>query len=154
MSMVYTEWHFYCYAECCAIHADMLSVVNAECHIFIVIQSVICAECRGALNSPAKTCLDILTSSKKNLMRSSLTARGIFPTVRMRELFGLWRSPTILYSFIWCQCYKTLSGITVAGKSYWRGRLGTIDLLVLTSLYQLLFISKILFTFFKKYNLP
>jgi hypothetical protein len=81
-----------------------------------------------------------------------LTARGIFPTVRMRELFGLWRSPTILYSFIWCQCYKILSGITVAGKSYWRGRLSTVDLLVLTSLYQLLFISKILFTFLKKYN--
>jgi hypothetical protein len=98
--------------------ADMLSVVYAECHIFIVIQSVICAERCGTLNSPAKTCLDILTSSKKNLMRSSLTARGIFPTVRMRELFGLWRSPTILYSFIWCQCYKILSGITVAGKSY------------------------------------
>jgi hypothetical protein len=32
-------------------------------------------------------------------------------------------------------------------KSYWRGRLSTIDLLMLTSLDQLLFMLKILFTF-------
>ncbi len=36
------------------------------------------------------------------------------------------------------------------GKSYWRGRLRTVDLLVLTSLDQLLFILKILFTFLTK----
>jgi hypothetical protein len=36
------------------------------------------------------------------------------------------------------------------GKSYWRGRLSTVDLLLLTSLAQLLFVLKILFTFFKK----
>ncbi len=35
-------------------------------------------------------------------------------------------------------------------KSYWRGRLDTVDLLVLTSLKQVLFILKILFTLFKK----
>ncbi len=40
--------------------------------------------------------------------------------------------------------------IVKAGKSYWRGRLSTVDLLVPTSLDQLLFISKILFTFFLK----
>ncbi len=34
-------------------------------------------------------------------------------------------------------------------KSYWRGRLPTVNLLVLTSLNQLLFIIKILFTFHK-----
>ncbi len=36
------------------------------------------------------------------------------------------------------------------GKSYWRGRLSTVDLLVLVSLYQLIFIFKILLTFFYK----
>jgi len=35
---------------------------------------------------------------------------------------------------------------SLAGNPYWRGRLGTIDLLVLTSLHQLIFIMKILFT--------
>ncbi len=34
------------------------------------------------------------------------------------------------------------------GKPYWRGRLSTVDLLVLTGLDQLLLIVKILFTFF------
>jgi len=37
-----------------------------------------------------------------------------------------------------------------AGKSYWRGRLSTVDLLVLTSLDQLLFILKILLNSFTK----
>ncbi len=37
-----------------------------------------------------------------------------------------------------------------AGKAYWRGRLSTVDLLVLTSLDQLLFILKILFTYVTK----
>ncbi len=36
------------------------------------------------------------------------------------------------------------------GKSYWRARLSTVDLFVLTSFDQLLFILKILFTFFTK----
>ncbi len=36
---------------------------------------------------------------------------------------------------------------TYAGKSYWRGRLTTVDLLVLTTLDQLIFILKILFMF-------
>ncbi len=36
------------------------------------------------------------------------------------------------------------------GKPYWRRRISTVDLLVLTSLDQLLFILKILFTFFTK----
>ena len=36
------------------------------------------------------------------------------------------------------------------GKSYWGGRLSTVDLLVLTSLCQLVFILKILFSFFTK----
>ncbi len=36
------------------------------------------------------------------------------------------------------------------GKSYWRGRLSTVDLLELTSLHQLLFILKIVFTLFTK----
>jgi len=35
------------------------------------------------------------------------------------------------------------------GKSYWRARLSTVDLLVLTSINQLLFTMKILFTFYK-----
>ncbi len=34
-------------------------------------------------------------------------------------------------------------------KSYWRGRLRTVDLLVVTSLYKFLLIVKILFTFYK-----
>jgi len=37
-----------------------------------------------------------------------------------------------------------------AGKYYWSGRLSTVDLLIQTSLDQLLFILKILFTFFTK----
>ncbi len=37
-----------------------------------------------------------------------------------------------------------------AGKSHWRGGLSTVDLLVLTSLHQLLLILKILFTFFTR----
>ncbi len=37
-----------------------------------------------------------------------------------------------------------------AGKSHWRGRLSTVDLLVLTSSNQLLLILKLLFTFFTK----
>ncbi len=37
-----------------------------------------------------------------------------------------------------------------ARRSYWRGRLSTVDLLVLTSLDQLLFTLKILFTFLTK----
>jgi hypothetical protein len=37
-----------------------------------------------------------------------------------------------------------------AGKSYWGGRLNTIDLLLLTSLDQLIFMLKILFQFFYK----
>ncbi len=37
-----------------------------------------------------------------------------------------------------------------AGKSYWRGRLSTVDLLLLTSLGQLLFTLKIFFTSFTK----
>ncbi len=36
------------------------------------------------------------------------------------------------------------------GKSYWRGRLSTVDLLVLTSLDQLLLYWKLWFTFFTK----
>ncbi len=40
--------------------------------------------------------------------------------------------------------------IVRAWKSYWRGRLGTVNLLVLTSLDQLLFKLKILWTFFTK----
>ncbi len=40
--------------------------------------------------------------------------------------------------------------IVRAGKSYWRGRLSTVDLIVLTSLDQLLFKLKILWTFFTK----
>jgi hypothetical protein len=36
------------------------------------------------------------------------------------------------------------------GKPYWRGRLSTVDLLVLTSLNQLLFTFKIFFTLFTK----
>jgi hypothetical protein len=36
------------------------------------------------------------------------------------------------------------------GKPYWRGKLNTVDLLVLTSLYQLLFILKILFSYVTK----
>jgi hypothetical protein len=39
---------------------------------------------------------------------------------------------------------------TQPGKSYRKGRLSTFDLLVLTSLDQLLFISKILFTLISK----
>ncbi len=35
-------------------------------------------------------------------------------------------------------------------KSYWKGSLSTIDLLVLTSLYQLLFVLKMFFTVFTK----
>ncbi len=38
----------------------------------------------------------------------------------------------------------------VAGNPYWRGRLSTVDLLVLTSLDRVLFILKILFNFLKK----
>ncbi len=38
----------------------------------------------------------------------------------------------------------------VPGKSYWGGRLSTVDLLVLTSLDQLIFIYKISFSFFIK----
>ena len=53
-----------------------------------------------AWNQVASGYLAILTSSKKNLIKSSLTTKGILPTVRIRELLGLWRSPTILYSFI------------------------------------------------------
>jgi len=37
-----------------------------------------------------------------------------------------------------------------AGKSHWRRRISTVDLLVLTSLNQLLFIMQILFTFLLK----
>ncbi len=37
-----------------------------------------------------------------------------------------------------------------SGKSYWGGRLSTVDLLVLTSLNQLIFISKKLFSFITK----
>ncbi len=40
--------------------------------------------------------------------------------------------------------------IPCAGKSYWGWRLSTVDLLVLTSLDQLVFILKILFSFFYK----
>jgi hypothetical protein len=40
--------------------------------------------------------------------------------------------------------------VSEPGKSYWTGRLSTVDLLVLTSLEQLLFKSKILFTFLTK----
>jgi hypothetical protein len=38
-----------------------------------------------------------------------------------------------------------LHEIVKPGKSYWRGRLSTVDLLVLTSLYWLIFFLKILF---------
>ena len=38
--------------------------------------------------------------------------------------------------------------ITNPENPYWRGRLSTVDLLVLTNLKQLLFLLKILFTFF------
>jgi hypothetical protein len=38
----------------------------------------------------------------------------------------------------------------LAGKSYWGGKLSTVYLLVLTSLDQLIFILKILFSFFTK----
>jgi hypothetical protein len=41
--------------------------------------------------------------------------------------------------------------VQTTGKSYRRERLSTVDLLVLTSLYQLLFILKILFTFLTSY---
>ncbi len=39
----------------------------------------------------------------------------------------------------------------LAGKSYRRGKLSTVDLLVLTSLGQLVFILKLLFSFVTKY---
>ncbi len=41
-----------------------------------------------------------------------------------------------------------------SGKSYIRGRLCTVDLLALTSLDQLLFMLKILFTIFLQNKLP
>jgi len=41
-----------------------------------------------------------------------------------------------------------------AGKSFWRGRLSTVDLLVLTSLDQILILLEILFTFFYKTSYP
>jgi hypothetical protein len=37
-----------------------------------------------------------------------------------------------------------------AGKAYWRGRLSTVDLLALTSLYKVLLLLKILFILFYK----
>jgi hypothetical protein len=37
------------------------------------------------------------------------------------------------------------------GNPYWRGRISTVNLFVLTSLYQLIFVLKILLTFFTKW---
>ncbi len=51
---------------------------------------------------------------------------------------------TIVETFLWE--WSTV----LPGKPYWRGRISTIDLLVLTSLDQLLLILKILFIFFTK----
>jgi hypothetical protein len=45
---------------------------------------------------------------------------------------------------------KLVSGWFKAGNPYWRGRLGTVHLIVLTSLDNLIYILKILFTFAKK----
>jgi hypothetical protein len=43
-------------------------------------------------------------------------------------------------------CRNKKTGLVTAGKPYRRGRLDTVDLLVLTSLDQVIFILKILFT--------
>ncbi len=50
-----------------------------------------------------------------------------------------------------CVCVREREreGLLRAGKSYLTGRLSTIDLLVQTSLDQILFILKILFTLFQ-----
>ncbi len=65
-------------------------------------------------------------------------------------------SDTSPFSIPWLYCLYALL-IMVArwqntrpGKSYWGGRLSTVDLLALTSLYQLVFILKILFFLFYK----
>ncbi len=50
----------------------------------------------------------------------------------------------------WIKCQgKSVQNVHHPGKSYKRGRLSTVDLLVLTSLDQLLSILKILFTVLK-----
>jgi hypothetical protein len=61
---------------------------------------------------------------------------------------------SLLISVYLCVCVGG-GGVRVrvcvwSGKSNWRGRFSTVDLLVLTSLDQSLFILKILFTFFTK----
>jgi hypothetical protein len=56
-----------------------------------------------------------------------------------------------LLAWISLLCSSSVTNIClIAGKCYWRGRLSTVDLLVLTSLDQLSFISKILTNFFTK----
>ncbi len=65
-------------------------------------------------------------------------------------------SDTSPFSIPWLYCFYFLLNMvaqwqnTRPGKSYWGGRLSTDDLLVLTSLDQLVFILKILFSFFTK----
>ncbi len=56
-----------------------------------------------------------------------------------------WKKCSIRIGF-----YENMWSYLQPGKSYWRGRLSTIDLLVLSGLDQLLFMLKILFTFFPK----
>jgi len=55
-----------------------------------------------------------------------------------------------LIRFIIISQWQSTHWIVLAWKSYWRGRLNTIDLLVLINLDQLLLELKLLFTFFTK----
>ncbi len=50
----------------------------------------------------------------------------------------------------WKKLLKRLSASLKPGKPNWKGRISTVDFLLLTSLVQLIFILKILFTFAKK----
>jgi hypothetical protein len=65
--------------------------------------------------------------------------------------YGKGYDPFIVQASLMIVTYDHNNRLIVrAGKSYWRGRLSTVDLLVLTSLDHLLFKSKMLFTFFTK----
>ncbi len=133
----------------------MLSVVYAECckwALYAACRYAECryAECRGSLDID-KELVDPWPHNQHVITNNSNVYFCCdFSSVEQKWLFiVIWHQKTPI---IQTQMYKRLSlaaalGMTKAGKTYWIGKLSTLDLLVLTSLDQILFKLKTKFNF-------
>jgi hypothetical protein len=128
LSVIYSECHLFRVSFILSVlmlSVVMLSVIYAECHLCWVpfMLSAIYAACHlcwVSFNAECHLCCVCDTKHK-------------------------WHSAGLSHS-----CLAFMWGRTLRREVFWRGRLGTVYLLLTTGLDLLLFILKILFTIFKK----